>query len=389
MFNSFKFLWNSTPPYLIYWVTQNCNFTCDHCFNYIENQKSNFDLSLEEVERFSSNLKHLKYVTLAGGEPMIRKDLAQIAEIFYRNNGLQMLNVVTNGWFTDRIVLFAQTVLARCPQLSIAINVSIDGLRETHDRIRQKEGSFDRAIETLHALKEIAKTPEGQRLSISSSGTYNAANAETILDIAHFIREKVGVPYFMTLIRGEDVQNNSLKKIDINHYRKVAEQLLMIGREKLSRNYPFRNVRLAVNQTVTDIIYDSFKHDKMTVPCKAGEKGFVMTANGEILLCEVLDIRLGNIRQHDYDPMKILQSPKAMQEMQKILKEKCHCTWECFQTMNAVFSPSLYPKIGMRALRNMLPVSGKIEDSKPDWQSATFRPNALATKAAAKQTTPS
>lgn len=377
MYNDIKFLWNDTPAYFIYWVTQSCNFTCDHCFNYIENQKENFDLSLDEINKFSSKLKHLKYVTLAGGEPMIRKDLDQIAQILYRNNGLQIVNVVTNGWFTDRAVAFANATLDRCPELNVVINCSIDGLRETHDHVRQKIGSFDRAIETLNALKEIQKTPKGQRLSLSATGTYNAENAGTILDVAKFITQEVGLSYHMTFIRGEDVQNNSLKKVDIEHYRKVAEQLAIINQQRVSANYPFRSVRLALYQTVNDIIYDSFKHDKMTVPCKAGKTGFVMTANGEILLCEILNIRLGNIRANDYDPMKVLRSSRAIEEMRKIVENQCHCTWECFQTMNTVFSPSMYPKVAKHMIRNLFRKEELAPVPPPDWEHATFRSNPL------------
>lgn len=354
MLNDLKFLFNKTPAYLIFWVTQTCNFTCDHCFNYIENQKKNHDLSLDEIRKFASNLQHIKYLTMAGGEPMIRQDLAQAAEIFYRTNGLQMLNVVTNGWFTDRTLEFARTVLAKCPELFLSIHVSIDGLRETHDAIRQKPGSFGRCVATLRALQEFGKTSDGKRLSVACTGTYNAQNAQEFIETAEYITREVGVPYFMNLIRGEDVQNNSLKKIDIDHYRRTADTVFALNKGKLSSDYPYRSIRLAVVQTVNDIIYDSVKNNKMTLPCKAGKTGFVLTANGEILLCEVLDIRLGNIRQYDYDPMKVLSSPKAVEEMRKIIQDQCHCSWECFQSMNTVNSPRIYPRVAKYMLQNLL-----------------------------------
>ena len=34
---------------------------------------------------------------------MIRNDVFDIIKIFHKNNSLQMLNIVTNGWFVDKM----------------------------------------------------------------------------------------------------------------------------------------------------------------------------------------------------------------------------------------------------------------------------------------------
>ena len=39
-----KFLFEQKPSYLIFWVAQGCNFTCDHCFNYLENKEKKVEL---------------------------------------------------------------------------------------------------------------------------------------------------------------------------------------------------------------------------------------------------------------------------------------------------------------------------------------------------------
>ena len=37
------------------------------------------------------------------------------------------------------------------------------------------------------------------------------------------------------------------------------------------------------------------------------EKGFVLNSSGDMLLCEILNIKLGNVKDYDYDPIKILE----------------------------------------------------------------------------------
>jgi len=340
-------------------------------------------LTLEEIDQFSRKLNHLKYVTFAGGEPLIRRDLAEIVEIFVLNNGLQVANVVTNGWFTDRTVALAEKILKKCPGLHLAINISIDGFSERHDHVRQRRGSFDRCLETIRALKDLKNnSTESMDLSVSASGVYTADNACEIFELGCHMIEKHGVPYYINLIRGEDIQNDALKFVDLDHYHQVYQELLRRNESALASNYPYRRVKLALNKVLSDIIMDSAQNNRMTVPCKAGEKGFVVKADGTMLLCEILEIELGNIRDHDYDPLQILSGDYATKEMERIKREKCHCTWECFQSMNTVFSPQLYHRVASKMIHNVFSKDEAIQVGSPDAQGGLWRSNKLANKKA-------
>ena len=381
MLADFKFLIQKSPSYLIFWVAQTCNFTCDHCFNYLENQKKKKELTLEEIDKFSKNLDHLKYVTFAGGEPLIRRDLSEILEILFLENGLEIANVVTNGWFTERTVEFAERVLKKCPGLHLSINISIDGFREQHDHIRQKRGSFDRCISTIKALQNLkAQSTTALNLSVSSSGVYTSENAEKIFELGRYIIETQNIPYYLNLIRGEDIQNNQLKFVDLEHYQEVYQDLLRRNQKVLPADYPFRHVKLAVNSVLAEIIMESASNNRMTVPCKAGVKGFVMKADGQLLLCEILDVELGNIRDHDYDPLQVLSSDFAKNEIDRIVREKCHCTWECFQSMNIVFSPQLYPRVVSKVIGNVINRDKSTIVGPPDANKVFWRSNKLTRK---------
>ena len=87
---------------------------------------------------------------------MIRNDIFEIINIFKKNNDLQMVNIVTNGWFVGKIKDLANEVTEKLPDLSINFGISIDGLEDKHDFIRQKKGSFKKCCETLEELKIIS-----------------------------------------------------------------------------------------------------------------------------------------------------------------------------------------------------------------------------------------
>ena len=71
-----------------------------------------------------------------------------------------------------------------------------------------------------------------------------------------------------------------------------------------------------------------------------------MFANGDILPCELLiDRKLGNVRDVNYDFKKIWYSQKADETRKFIRDTKCFCTYECFLTVNILFNPRMMPKI--------------------------------------------
>tara|TARA_B100000965_G_scaffold405891_1_gene441745 strand:+ start:4951 stop:6012 length:1062 start_codon:yes stop_codon:yes gene_type:complete len=353
MYKDFKFLFQKKPSYIIFWIEQLCNFTCEHCFNYLENKKKRNNLTLDEIEKISKNLDHLKYVTLAGGEPMIRNDVFDIIKIFHKNNGLQMLNIVTNGWFIEKIKNLANKVIKELPDLHINFGISIDGLEEKHDFIRQKKGSFKKCCETLNELKKISTENKNSKLTFNVNGVYTSENADSIIETSDFFIEKYQVPYTLCLVRGEDIQNNDYKKVDVDHYYKTYSQITDKNDKIFSKNYPYKRVRLAVEDVMTEINYNSAKLNKATLKCKAGQKGFVINSSGEMLLCELLNINLGNVRDFDFNPIKVLETHNSKNEIKKIQDENCHCTWECFQRMNVVHSPKIYPKIVSNLIKRL------------------------------------
>ena len=99
------------------------------------NQRRN-ELSTEEsltiCDQFPAML--VQEVDFTGGEPLIRKDLAKI--ISYLKNINITSGIVTNG------ILLTHEKLTELKEAGLShIAISIDGLKETHDFIRQ-EGVF-------------------------------------------------------------------------------------------------------------------------------------------------------------------------------------------------------------------------------------------------------
>ena len=82
LFNLYNaFISHKQPVSLIQFVTERCNARCPHCFVDLKTQEN--ELSLEQIEKISKTTgSALRNIALTGGEPFIRDDLFEIANIW-------------------------------------------------------------------------------------------------------------------------------------------------------------------------------------------------------------------------------------------------------------------------------------------------------------------
>ena len=80
-----------------------------------------------------------------GGEPLLRKDLAECGKIL-RENGFRW-GIVTNGYAYDE-AMHSKLISAGMG----SITVSLDGLEENHNWLRNNPKSFERAVKALELI---------------------------------------------------------------------------------------------------------------------------------------------------------------------------------------------------------------------------------------------
>jgi len=346
-----KFLVSDVPSYMIFWVTQNCNARCAFCFNFEENLKKNHDLTVAEVERIADRFPHIKYLTLAGGEPTLREDLPEIARAFVERSGLQMCTIVTNGFKWRRTLEAADEICTRHPHLGLNIGVSIDFIGDRHDEHRKLKGCFAGCVKIIEGVREMRR--RHPHLMVSAVGTYTKATADSMLETARTITETYRVPYHMNLVRGL-VEDMALKEVDLAHYKKTVAAVLALQETVLPATTFDAPFRFALEELAIENIYASAKDARMRSYCQAGRKAVVLESNGKLRLCEMLPDDFGNVRDHDYDIPAMLSRPEARAIIDKVWATKCHCTWECFNRANVAFDPKLWPRLATTAARKAI-----------------------------------
>ena len=98
------------------------------------------------------------------------------------------------------------------------------------------------------------------------------------------------------------------------------------------------------------MIKKMYLQPKYLSPCHAGGLFGIITGNGMIYPCEILENKLlGNLRDVDMDFMKIWKSQKTKETKNFIINTNCNCTYECALTYNILgnwrYQPSLFGSI--------------------------------------------
>lgn len=143
-----------SKPWTVSWkVVSACNLRCEHCYFNDKSEKvynSSNDLNKEEIinlaNDLTTNLGIVNY-SITGGEPLSRKDIFEVIKIIKASKGIVSLQ--TNG------TLITKTISQRLRKLlnpnTDYIQISLDGLENTHDNIRGK-GSFKKAINGIKLM---------------------------------------------------------------------------------------------------------------------------------------------------------------------------------------------------------------------------------------------
>ena len=320
-----------SPILLNILVTSVCDMRCLHCFftdELDDKPRKQKQMKTEEIQRISETLgANLPVLVIAGGEPFTRKDLPEIARAFYENNRLESIYLMSNGQIQKRILPDVARILEECPNLNITVALGIDGLREDHEKIRQKPGSWDIAIGTARELQRIKS--EIPRLDVQTCTCFMNSNQDRIFDWYDFLKndlkpDKVNVNY----IRPPSAVQKELD-IDILRYHQLTE---LIGQDSahaaLKNNYSGDAgfFKAAIDVYMHELIAKTAFEGRPQLRCFAGDAGGVIYDEGTVSSCEILD-PVGNLRDHDWDFSKLWYSEKMNARREKIA-DGCFCTHE-------------------------------------------------------------
>ncbi|WP_456372043.1 heme d1 biosynthesis radical SAM protein NirJ [Thiolapillus sp.] len=165
---------NPPGPVVIWNLIRRCNLTCKHCYSISADTDFPNELNTEQVFTVMDDLKAfgVPVLILSGGEPLLRPDIFNIA---HRAKAMGFYTALsTNGTLID------DGNIEKIRQVGFDyLGISIDGIRETHDKFRRKEGAFDASMAALRRCHDLG-IKVGLRFTMTQD---NAAELPQLLQL--------------------------------------------------------------------------------------------------------------------------------------------------------------------------------------------------------------
>jgi SynChlorMet cassette radical SAM/SPASM protein ScmE len=257
------------------------------------------DLPTDEWLKFFDELGRCAVmdVTLQGGEPFIRKDLATLLEGIVRNG--MRFSILSNGTLIDNEIAAFIAQTGRCDY----VQVSIDGsYPETHDSCRG-QGAFARAIKGINTLQRHG-VPAAARVTVHRHNVHDLEN------IARLLLEDLELKAFSTNAAGYlgSCRLNADEVLLTTSERQMAMETLLDLSKKydgrisamagpLAEGRTWRRMEKARSESAP-----SFNNGGRLTGCGCPSSKIAVRADGMIIPCCVLPhIELGHINS---DPLR-------------------------------------------------------------------------------------
>lgn len=161
-------------PVVIWNLIRRCNLQCLHCYAISADRDFEGELSTNEVKHVMDDLWNfgVRVLILSGGEPLLRPDIYEISH-YAKAKGFYV------GLSSNGTLITEQNIEPIAEVGYDYVGVSIDGIQQTHDFFRRKNGAFDESMNGIRWCRQFG-LKVGLRFTLTQD---NAADFPRMLDL--------------------------------------------------------------------------------------------------------------------------------------------------------------------------------------------------------------
>lgn len=344
-----------TPGYLIHFVTHRCNARCGHCFDGPQRHgiARGAELDLGRIERIATSAGGVGHVSLTGGEPLLREDLAEILVAYYRA-GVRSFSVSTNGAYPERLSCLVERLPVIAPRARVMVMVSVDALGDEHDRLRGVPGLFAAVKASIGQLCAARARVPQLRVHVSIAAT--ARNVAGVPELVAWLQGSGLDQIDLTRLRGVPA-DSSLAGVSADQYARASASVARAN----GRARGLAGIFALLDRAMYRVVH-SPQEPWPCGGCLAGRRLVVLHADGTVLPCEMIrDVRsgaraaygdfvLGRLDAHRDDLRAALDSADAARIRAYIRTTQCRCSFECAIFATMVYRPWTLPRFAWRGL---------------------------------------
>ena len=263
-------------------LTRNCNLRCKYCYAFDEKKENELDMSFEIAKKaidylLETDLDTMGYsIVFFGGEPLMNKKIMDevidycYTEIKEKRGKFVGFAMTTNG------IIMNDDIAKYLKQHNFSLQVSIDGLKENHDKNRilpNGKGSYDIIIKNIDYLKKA-------NVSFMTHSTFDThINLyDTLIELE---RLKNPFSYGFTL-------DTLDKSKDITSYTKIELSKLRNDYEKIIEFYlnKYINNEIVYCQNIGNYLMKIKNRIGKEIGCTSGKAMISVLPNGTIIPCQ-------------------------------------------------------------------------------------------------------
>lgn len=287
------------------------------------------ELSVEEYNKIFSNssdvLDRLNHVSLTGGEPLLRTDLAEILKAIVKYFPDASINVNTNGFSTPALMRFVEDSVKVTNNLKIML--SLDGLGEAHDIVRGVPGAFQKTFASIEELLKFKNANRG-KIKIAINHVLTRHNYMEFEKIHEYCKKN----------------KLDLTPIIIQHGQFFDNLDLDVSLDEKSRGYLLEKFKDIVKKegkiSLLNLeIIEQLSGKERDYSCWAGKIMLLIEDDGKVYPnggCNS-DWFFGNVREHHYSLKSVLETKKAEDIFSRI-KQCRACRFAC-ETLTTLREP--------------------------------------------------
>ncbi|MBQ6504616.1 MAG: GTP 3',8-cyclase MoaA [Flexilinea sp.] len=222
---------NRTIDYLRISVTDRCDFRCRYCMpeNGITKRRHADILTLEEIAEIADAFIDLgiSKIRLTGGEPLVRKGIAELCRQLKSNHFLKELALTTNGTLLPQYAdILKNSGVDR-------LNISLDTLREDRFRSITRVGNLRETLKGIEAAERAGFT--GTKINTVLIGGFND---DEITDLVGLTRDRDLTVRFIELMPiGEAARWPGTAFMDANVVTERVPELQYLGSDGVAELY--------------------------------------------------------------------------------------------------------------------------------------------------------
>jgi len=335
------------PTVLIYNCTWVCDARCQMCSNWKHGDRK-ADMTLAQLEPVFEHpfWGAVENLNISGGEPTTRNDLPEMVEMFQgRLPRMRKIGINTTGLTPTRAIPMLTRIVEFCGEqnLLLSIRVSIDGIGNVHNLVRDVKNGFDKAGRTIEAMQALAEKHGHFQFGIAS--TIFAKNLEDAENILQWARSK-NLDIVFNMLRFTDNMLNNKELEESIAFREREETYMRkfflerVQEESILSGQAFMYLHYA------DMIANGYHR---TMPCPFQRQGLLLNPNGDLFYCENSK-KIGNVL--DATAAQLYFDTENLAHRQELLDKVCGtCLSPCQVNVGAMKQFVPYAKFLVRAYR--------------------------------------